>query len=77
MNIQSEKLSLIEWISKINDTSIIEKLREIREDYSKSKDWWDTIEKEELDSINKGLKDFKEGRIHSHESAREVYEKYL
>jgi hypothetical protein len=49
MNIQTEKLSLIEWISRLNDTSIIERLREVKDDYSKSKDWWDTLKKEEME----------------------------
>jgi len=35
------------------------------------------ISKEELESINRGLIDFKEGRIHSHETTRKLYEKYL
>jgi len=77
MNIQTEKLGLIEWISKLNDISIIEKLKSIKEDYSKSKDWWDTLNKEELESIERGLKDLEDGKIHSHETARKVYEKYL
>ena len=77
MNIQSEKLGLIEWLSTLNDISIIEKLKSIKEDYSKSKDWWDTLYKEELESIERGLKDLEEGKIHSHEIARKVYEKYL
>ena len=77
MNIQTEKLGLIEWISKLNDTSIIEKLKLIKEDYSRSRDWWDSLNKEELDSIERGLKDLKEGKVHSHETARKVYEKYL
>ena len=77
MNIQTEKLSLIEWISRLNDTSLIEKLRKIKDDHSKSTEWWDTIKNEELESINRGLKDFEEGRIHTHETARKIYEKYL
>jgi uncharacterized protein YdaT len=77
MNIQTEKLDLIEWISKLNDTVIIDKLRELKNDYSKSKDWWDNLKKEEIDSINRGLKDFEEGRTHPHNTARKVYEKYL
>lgn len=77
MNIQTEKLNLIEWISKLNDTRIIDKLKELKDDYSKSKDWWDTLKKEELDSINKGLKDFEEGRTHSHDTARKIYEKHI
>ncbi|MGF1586126.1 MAG: hypothetical protein ACFCUM_12425 [Bacteroidales bacterium] len=77
MNIQTKKLDLIERISKLNDTSIIDKLRKLKDDYSKSKDWWDTLKKEEIDSINRGLKDFEEVRTHSHDTARKVYEKYL
>ena len=77
MNIQTEKLDLIEWISKLNDTSIIEKIQEIRKNYIHSKDWGDKLNQEEIESIEEGLKDLEEGRIHSHETARKVYEKYL
>nr|NQU91435.1 hypothetical protein [Bacteroidota bacterium] len=77
MNLQAEKLNLIEWISRLNDTSIIEKLREIKEGYSNSKDWWDSLKQEELESINRGLKDFEDGNVHSNETARKIYEKYL
>ncbi len=77
MNIQTEKLDLIEWISRLNDTSIIEKLTKIKDDYSKSQDWWDSLKKEEIESINRGLKDFDEGRVYSHDTVRKIYEKYL
>jgi predicted transcriptional regulator len=77
MNIQSEKLGLIEWISKITDATIIEKLRKIHDEYSSAPDWWDEISMEEKESIKKGLIDIEEGRVHSHETARKIYEKYL
>ena len=77
MNIQSEKLNLIEWITKLNDMSIIEKIKEIKTNYIHSKDWGDTLNQEEIESIEEGLRDLKEGRIHSHETARKIYEKYL
>ncbi|HZK07927.1 MAG TPA: hypothetical protein VFC92_06965 [Bacteroidales bacterium] len=77
MNIQTAKLDLIEWISRLNDSSVIEKLRQLKEDASKSKDWRDEMKQEEIESINKGLKDFEEGRTHPHEAARKIYEKYL
>lgn len=77
MDIQSEKLSLIEWISRLNDSSVIEKIRDIRKEYSKSDNWWNSLKKEEIESINRGLKDIEEGRVHSHETARKIYEKYL
>lgn len=77
MNIQTEKLDLIEWISRLNDNSVIDKLRQIKEDYTKTEDWWDSLKQEEIESINRGLKDFDEGRIHSHDTVRKLYEKYL
>lgn len=77
MNIQTEKLKLIEWISKLKDTSVIEKLSEIKENHCKSIDWADTLNKEEIKSIERGLKDFEQGRTHSHKTAREIYEKHL
>jgi hypothetical protein len=43
VNIQTEKLDLIEWISRLNDNSVIDKLKQIKEDYKKSGDWWDTL----------------------------------
>ncbi|MGM0650785.1 MAG: hypothetical protein ACQES1_09805 [Bacteroidota bacterium] len=77
MNIQTEKLDLIEWISRLNDPSVIEKLRSIKESYSKSRDWYADLNDEELASINRGLKDIEEGRMNSHESAQKIYGKYL
>jgi DNA-binding transcriptional regulator/RsmH inhibitor MraZ len=35
------------------------------------------VANEELESINRGLRDFEEGTIHSNETARKLYEKYL
>lgn len=77
MNIQAEKLELIEWISEINDLSIIKKLQMLHVEYSKTSDWWDEISIEEKESIQRGLKDIEEGRVHSHETAKSIYEKYL
>jgi hypothetical protein len=77
MNIQNEKLGLIEWISKLNDFSIIEKLRDLKDEYSKSQDWWDSLKSEELESINRGLEDIEQGKTHSNATAHKIYEKYL
>ena len=77
MDIQAEKLSLIEWISRVNDQSIIAKLKKLQADYIGSDDWWDELNQEEKDSIERGLKDIEEGRVHSHERVKEIYGKYL
>jgi len=77
MNIQREKLGLIEWIAKINNVSIIKKLIGIKEENLKSRAWSDKLSEDEIDSINRGLKDIKEGNLHSHESVKKIYEEYL
>ena len=77
MDIHLEKLGLIEWITKINDVSVIKKLIGIKEENLKEKEWSDDLTKEEIDSINRGLKDIEEGKLHSHESVKKIYEKYL
>ena len=77
MNIQAEKLRLIEWILKLQNKSVIAKLKRIQEEHIDSEDWWNELSKEEKESIERGLKDIEEGRIHSHESVRKIYGKYL
>jgi len=77
MNIQAEKLGLIAWIARLNDSSVIEKLKRIYEENSQTSDWWNEISILEKESIEKGLKDIEEGNVHSHDTARKVYEKYL
>jgi hypothetical protein len=77
MNIQAEKLGLIEWIARLNDSSVIEKIKRIHDDYSKSADWWDEISIAEKESIDRGLMDISNGKVHSHETAKKIYEKYL
>ncbi|HKL33300.1 MAG TPA: hypothetical protein VJ919_12240 [Tangfeifania sp.] len=77
MNIHAEKLDLIQWISDLNDTSVINKLCEIKNSYTQSKDWRAQLKEDEMESINRGLKDLEEGRVHSHNTARDIYGKYL
>ena len=77
MNIQAEKLGLIEWIAKLNDSKVIEKLKHIHDEYTKSSDWWDELSVDEKESIERGLADIEAGRVHSHETAKKIYEKYL
>jgi len=43
----------------------------------KSMDSTIDVEKDELDSINRGLKDFEQGSTHSNEAVGKLYEKYL
>jgi hypothetical protein len=73
MNIQAKKYRLIEWITNIQDSKLIDKLVKIADET----DWWDEISGAEKTSIEKGLKDLEEGKVVYHSEAKKVYEKYL
>lgn len=75
MNTYIEKLKLIEWITKIQDSKVIEKLISVHKEYET--DWWDEISESERHEIELGLKDFEEGRTVDHSEVKKLYEKYL
>ena len=76
MNLDNEKLKIINWIANLSDESIIYKIKLLREQ-EKNTDWWDEISEAEKASIKRGLEDAKAGRTVPHEEVRKKYEKYL
>lgn len=75
MEILDEKLALIQWISTVDDSSVIEKIKKIREE--ETGDWWNSISDKEKDSIEKGIMDADKGNVVQHSEARKLYEKWL
>ncbi len=77
MNTQTlnEKLELIQWLSTLEDTSIIKKLIQFRKE--ETKDWWDSVSEEEKKSIGKGISEADNDELKPHSEARKLYEKYL
>lgn len=76
MNLDKEKLSLIDWIASLEDETIIERIKFLKEK-GLVKDFWDEISDEEKASIERGLKDVQDGRVISHEVVKKNYEKWL
>ncbi len=74
-NIQERKLELIQWLSVIDDVSLIEKVAKVRDD--SLSDWWDEISDAEKESIEIGIKDADSGHLKPHSDARAKYEKWL
>lgn len=77
MNTQtlSEKLELIQWLSTLEDTSIIKKLIQFRKE--ETKDWWDSISEEEKMSIEKGISEADNDQLKPQSEARKLYRKWL
>lgn len=73
--ILNEKLELIQWLSTLEDTSIIKKLVQFRKE--ETKDWWNSISDEEKKSIEKGIAEANENDVKPHSEARKLYEKWL
>ena len=77
MNTQilNKKIELIQWLSTLEDKSIIEKLLQFKKE--ESKDWWNSISDEEKSSIKKGIIEADEENLKPHTVAQKVYEKWL
>jgi hypothetical protein len=75
LNIQNKKLELIQWLSTIEDSAIIEKIMDLRK--RENKDWWNSISENEKNSVEQGLKDAESGKLNSHSNAKKLYEKWL
>ena len=73
--ILDKKIELIQWLSTLEDKSIIEKLMEFRK--NETKDWWSKISDPTKKKIEKGIKDVDGKKLKPHSSARKLYEKWL
>ena len=74
-SILNKKLELIQWLSTLEDSKVIEKIIDLRK--SQSKDWWNSISDAEKQSIEQGLSDADSGKLNSHQNARKLYDKWL
>ncbi len=73
MDLQAEKLKLIEWLKSLTDQSLIEQLKLFKDTISPNKDWWEALSDSERASIDKGISDIENGRTISN---TEVFKRY-
>lgn len=75
IDIQHKKIELIQWLTTLEDDSIIEKLIKFRD--SESTDWWEEISETEKQSILKGIADAEAGKLNPQSEASKIYGKWL
>ena len=75
VNIQKAKIDLIQWLTTIEDSSVIQKIMELRN--TENKDWWNEISDVEKKSIELGISDADNGNLKPHSEAKKIYEKWL
>lgn len=62
MNVDSIKNELIDWLSKLEDKSILSSLLQLKKS-SESDDWSDNLTLEQEESLLRGLSDLENGHI--------------
>jgi len=73
MKQEAIKLELIEWLTKLDDKDTLQYLKVVKDSSSLNHDWWNDLTPEQIQGINRGLKDIDEGRIVSHEDVKRRY----
>jgi predicted transcriptional regulator len=73
-SVQNRKNKLIQWLSSLEDESIIEKVAKIRE--AEEKDWWDELSVAEKESIERGMADIDAGRVKTQEEVDKLFAKW-
>ena len=77
MDLQTERQSLIDWISQLEDESIIEDIKSLKENSTNRKDWWDDLSETEKKGIEEGLRDIEEGRTYTYEQVKDEVKKWF
>ncbi|HEY3369549.1 MAG TPA: hypothetical protein VGK10_01795 [Prolixibacteraceae bacterium] len=67
MNLETRKINLINWISTLQEDSILEKVEQIQKE---KPDWWDTTSDQDKDAINEGLEQLDRGEYLTHSQVR-------
>lgn len=70
LNMVERKLELIQWLTSLEDLSVVDKIFEIKK---KESDWWNEISEAEKNSIEVGLKDVEEGNTICHDDFLMAY----
>ena len=74
MDIQAEKLQLIEWLARLNDKATLKRIINLKKE--KEKDWWEQLSTEEKSEIEEGLAQADRGEVIQHKEAMSRYKKW-
>lgn len=75
INFQNAKIELIQWLTTLEDSSLIQKIMDLRK--SENKDWLNEISNAEKKSIDEGILDADNGKLKPNSEAEKIYGKWL
>ncbi len=74
MDLQAEKVHLIQWLAEVNDLAVIKQIKALQKENQEQVSSFTTSEKS---AIDQGLKSIEAGNVHTHESVMQsTKEKY-
>ena len=73
MEQETIKLELIEWLAKLKDIETLNYLKVVKESTTSKNDWWNDLTEQQIQGVQRGLKDIDEGRVVSHDIVKEKY----
>jgi len=74
LDIQTEKLELINWLSNLKDEQVLNRFIALRK--QQETDWWDLITDEEKLEIEEGLQQIECGEVVPHEKVMAKYNQW-
>lgn len=74
MNLDTRKINLINWISSVQETDIIDEIEKIQKEKT---DWWDILSKEDKQALEEGLEQLDKGESLTRSQVRDkIKEKF-
>lgn len=74
MNLETRKLNIISWVSRLEDESIIKRIEKLK---SHELDWWATIDENEKADIERGIQQADKGDVKTTDEVVSKYRKWL
>jgi predicted transcriptional regulator len=74
MNIETRKLNIIRWVSRLQDEAMVSRLEKLQ---TQKQDWWDLIGAEEKAEIEEGIHQAGQGETKTTEEVFSKYKKWM
>jgi predicted transcriptional regulator len=75
MDIQAEKIRLIEWLAGLNDSETLREFLALKK--AREEDWWDLLSDQERQEIYEGLEQADKGELIPHKEIMEKFKQWL
>ena len=74
ISIQNKKIDLIQWLSTLEDVSIIDKILNLRKNVEG--DWWNELSQEEQKDIEESIQQANNGQFILNEKVMKTFDKW-